>query len=155
MHAGVLLGDSSVSETLRIVLCRKQYGVGGSTVGKPPVGRGERVLYGSESDPSETVLNREEITAIEALMLMREEGKILHELFDAADSINERINNNVVTYVRSKQIYYTNICRAECSFCSFYRKKGAEGGVLPLPPPRSSARSARAARCKQVSPRAA
>jgi CofH subfamily radical SAM domain protein len=81
----------------------------------------------------ETVLNREEITAIEALMLMREEGKILRDLFDAADSINERINNNVVTYVRSKQIHYTNICRAECSFCSFYRKKGQKGAFNLTP----------------------
>src|SRR5437867_5769322 len=81
----------------------------------------------------ETVLNREEITAIEALMLMREEGKILHELFDVADSINERINNNVVTYVRSKQVHYTNICRAECSFCSFYRRKGQKGAFTLTP----------------------
>ena len=81
----------------------------------------------------ETVLNREEITAIEALMLMREEGKILHELFEVADSINERINNNVVTYVRSKQVHYTNICRAECSFCSFYRKKGQKGAFSLTP----------------------
>ena len=50
----------------------------------------------------ETVLNREEITAIEALMLMREEGKILQELYDVADELNQRINNNVVTYVRSR-----------------------------------------------------
>ena len=81
----------------------------------------------------ETVLNREEITAIEALMLMREEGKILHDLLDVADSVNERINNNVVTYVRSKQIHYTNICRAECSFCSFYRKKGQKNAFTLTP----------------------
>jgi FO synthase subunit 2 len=81
----------------------------------------------------ETVLNREEVTAIEALMLMREEGKILHELFEAADSINERINHNTVTYLRSKQVHYTNICRAECSFCSFYRKKGQKGAFSLTP----------------------
>src|SRR5579862_6759153 len=81
----------------------------------------------------ETVLNREEITAIEALMLMREEGKILHELFEAADSINERINHDTVTYVRSKQVHYTNICRAECSFCSFFRKKGQKGAFSLTP----------------------
>ena len=81
----------------------------------------------------ETVLNREEITAIEALMLMREEGKILQELYDVADELNQRINNNVVTYVRSRQVYYTNICRAECSFCSFYRKKGQKNAFTLTP----------------------
>ena len=81
----------------------------------------------------ETVLNREEVTAIEALMLMREEGKILHELFEAADALNERINHNTVTYIRSKQVHYTNICRAECSFCSFYRKKGQKGAFSLTP----------------------
>ena len=81
----------------------------------------------------ETVLNREEITAIEALMLMREEGKVLQGLFDVADDLNQRINGGVVTYVRSRQVYYTNICRAECSFCSFYRKKGQKNAFTHSP----------------------
>ena len=81
----------------------------------------------------ETVLNREEITAIEALMLMREEGALLRELYDVADNLNQRINGGVVTYVRSRQVYYTNICRAECSFCSFYRKKGQKNAFTLSP----------------------
>ena len=81
----------------------------------------------------ETVLNREEITAIEALMLMRDEGKSLRTLYEAADTINRRINDDVVTYVRSKQVHYTNICRVECSFCSFYRKKGQKGAFSLTP----------------------
>jgi CofH subfamily radical SAM domain protein len=81
----------------------------------------------------ETVLNREEITAIEALMLMREEGPLLRELYEVADNLNQRINNGVVTYVRSRQVYYTNICRAECSFCSFYRKKGQKNAFTLTP----------------------
>ena len=72
----------------------------------------------------ETVLNREEITAIEALMLLREQGGVLKKLLNVADTLNQRINHNSVTYVRSRQVHYTNICRAECSFCSFYRRKG-------------------------------
>jgi len=81
----------------------------------------------------ETVLNREEVTAIEALMLMREEGSILRELNEVADNLNQRINGGVVTYVRSRQVYYTNICRAECSFCSFYRKKGQKNAFTLSP----------------------
>jgi FO synthase subunit 2 len=81
----------------------------------------------------DTVLKREEVTAIEALMLMREEGKILPALFAAADTLNQRANRNVVTYIRSKQVYYTNVCRAECSFCSFYRKKGHKDAFVLAP----------------------
>ena len=81
----------------------------------------------------ETVLNREEITAIEALMLMREEGDLLRDLNEVADNLNQRINNGVVTYVRSRQVYYTNVCRAECSFCSFYRKKGQKNAFTLTP----------------------
>jgi FO synthase subunit 2 len=81
----------------------------------------------------ETALNREEITAIEALMLMQEDDKILQELFRVADTLNQRLNHNVVTWVRSKQVHYTNICRAECSFCSFYRKKGQKNAFTLTP----------------------
>jgi CofH subfamily radical SAM domain protein len=66
-------------------------------------------------------------------MLMREEGNILQELHEAADAINQRINGNVVTYVKSKQVHYTNICRAECSFCSFYRRKGQKNAFSLTP----------------------
>jgi FO synthase subunit 2 len=81
----------------------------------------------------ETALNREEITAIEALMLMQEDDRILPQLFQVADALNRRISRNVVTYVRGKQVHYTNICRAECSFCSFWRRKGHKN-AFTLPP---------------------
>jgi CofH subfamily radical SAM domain protein len=81
----------------------------------------------------ETVLHREEITAIEALMLMREDQKILPELCRVADTLNQRVNRSNVTFVKSKQISYTNVCRAECSFCSFWRKKGQKGAFTLEP----------------------
>ncbi len=81
----------------------------------------------------ETALNREEITAIEALMLMQEDEKILLDLFEVADALNQRINRGVVTYVKAKHIHYTNICRAECSFCSFYRRKGQKTAFTLTP----------------------
>ncbi len=81
----------------------------------------------------ETVLHREEITAIEALMLMREDRGILPQLCEVADSINRRLNHGIVTYVKSRKVHYTNVCRAECSFCSFYRKKGQKGSFTLAP----------------------
>jgi CofH subfamily radical SAM domain protein len=81
----------------------------------------------------ETVLHREEITAIEALMLMREDHSILPQLFEVADTLNQRLNHGVVTYVKSRTVHYTNVCRAECSFCSFYRRKGQKGAFSISP----------------------
>jgi CofH subfamily radical SAM domain protein len=71
----------------------------------------------------ETALNRDEISPIEALVLLEQEPEILPELFEAADEMNRRLNNNIVTFVRSKKVHYTNVCRAECKFCSFFRRK--------------------------------
>jgi CofH subfamily radical SAM domain protein len=81
----------------------------------------------------ETILKREEITAIEALLLLREGQAVLPELRRIADEINRRSNRNVVTYVRSKQVHFTNICRIECSFCSFWKRKGQKGAVTLSP----------------------
>ncbi len=82
----------------------------------------------------ETARNREEITAIETLLLIQEGERILPELFEVADELNRRTNSGVVTFVRGKQIHYTNVCRAECTFCSFRRKKGQKSAfTLSIP----------------------
>jgi len=75
----------------------------------------------------ESARQREEISAIEALMLMQEGDSILPDLLETADLLNRRLNGGAVTYVRSRKINYTNVCRAECRFCPFWRKKGARG----------------------------
>src|SRR5262245_7210396 len=75
----------------------------------------------------ETARQREEISAIEALMLMQEGDSILPHLLETADLLNRRLNGGAVTYVRSRKINYTNVCRAECRFCPFWRKKGSRG----------------------------
>jgi CofH subfamily radical SAM domain protein len=75
----------------------------------------------------ETARHREEISAIEALMLMQEGDAVLPDLLHTADVLNRRLHGGNVTYVRSKKINYTNVCRAECRFCSFWRKKGQKG----------------------------
>ena len=75
----------------------------------------------------ETARHREEISAIEALMLMQEGDAILPDVLETADLLNRRLHSGTVTYVRSKRIHYTNVCRAECRFCPFWRKKGQKG----------------------------
>ena len=49
-----------------------------------------------------------------------------------ADGLRRRLHpDNIVTYVVDRNINYSNICTAVCTFCAFYRKPGSpEGYVL-------------------------
>ncbi len=70
-----------------------------------------------------SVLEREEIAPIEALLLMQQDRSILPEIFHVADEVNRRLNRNRVGFVRSLQVNYTNVCKLSCSFCAFARKR--------------------------------
>lgn len=73
-----------------------------------------------------TALAREEISPIEALLLLQEGRSVHAELLEAADGIAQRLHGGNATFVRAKQVHYTNVCRADCRFCSFARKKDAK-----------------------------
>jgi cyclic dehypoxanthinyl futalosine synthase len=49
-----------------------------------------------------------------------------------ADKLRKRLHSdNIVTYVVDRNINYSNICTAVCTFCAFFRKPGSvEGYVL-------------------------
>lgn len=64
-----------------------------------------------------------EISSLETLVLLEKRSFELDELVCTANEINEKLNGKIVTYVKGKKIYYTNICRAKCRFCSFYTMK--------------------------------
>jgi cyclic dehypoxanthinyl futalosine synthase len=55
------------------------------------------------------------------------------ELLRLADGLRRRLHpDDVVTYVIDRNVNYTNVCSAVCTFCAFYRKPGSpEGYVLP------------------------
>jgi cyclic dehypoxanthinyl futalosine synthase len=50
----------------------------------------------------------------------------LPDLSAAAHAVRMRLNpSRVVSYIIDRNVNYTNVCLADCSFCAFYRKKGA------------------------------
>jgi cyclic dehypoxanthinyl futalosine synthase len=50
----------------------------------------------------------------------------LFDLGRAADEARRRLHpDGIVTYVVDRNINYTNICACGCSFCAFFREKGA------------------------------
>jgi cyclic dehypoxanthinyl futalosine synthase len=55
------------------------------------------------------------------------------DLLALAHALRMRLHpDDVVTYVIDRNVNYSNICSAVCTFCAFYRKPGhAEGYILP------------------------
>jgi len=80
----------------------------------------------------ERVIAGHRIAPDEALTLL-EHGS-LSELGVLADLVRRRMHTgDVVTYIIDRNINYTNVCNAFCSFCAFYRPPGHdEGYVLPV-----------------------
>jgi cyclic dehypoxanthinyl futalosine synthase len=72
----------------------------------------------------------ERLSAPEALELYRRAPTRL--LGRLADAVRERKHpDRVVTYIIDRNVNYTNVCVAKCSFCAFYRPVGSpEGYVL-------------------------
>jgi aminodeoxyfutalosine synthase len=44
-----------------------------------------------------------------------------------ANEVRERKNGDKAYYIRNLHLNYTNVCVFDCTFCSFFRKEGAEG----------------------------
>lgn len=65
-----------------------------------------------------------------------EDGILLYEadlvlLGRAAKEIRNRLfPENRVTFIVDRNIYYTNVCVADCSFCAFYRRPGHNEGYV-------------------------
>jgi cyclic dehypoxanthinyl futalosine synthase len=72
----------------------------------------------------------ERANADDALRLYRDAPLPL--LGELADSVRIRLHpDGIVTYIIDRNVNYTNVCVARCSFCAFYRPVGSgEGYVL-------------------------
>ncbi len=77
----------------------------------------------------ETALNLEEISAIEALLVFQHADSLKGKLFEVSNTLNDRFNQNKVSWIRGKKLHYTNACRIECAFCSFREKAGTKNAV--------------------------
>jgi cyclic dehypoxanthinyl futalosine synthase len=78
---------------------------------------------------AEKVLADQRITPDEALLLLRHEK--LTTLGSLADLVRRRKHvDGVVTYIIDRNINYTNVCNAFCSFCAFYREPASDQGYV-------------------------
>jgi cyclic dehypoxanthinyl futalosine synthase len=69
------------------------------------------------------------VSTDQALRLYREAPT--HLLGHVADTIRSRKHpDGVVTYIIDRNVNYTNVCVARCSFCAFYRPVGSDEGYV-------------------------
>ena len=55
--------------------------------------------------------------------LFRARGEERQRVFAAADALRREVNGDVVTYVVTRNIQYTNVCYFRCGFCAFSKGK--------------------------------
>jgi aminodeoxyfutalosine synthase len=77
----------------------------------------------------EKALAGEELSHSDGVQLMHDENLFL--LGSAADRIRRNLCGDVVTFVASYYLNYTNVCAASCPLCAFYRK-GTENDAYTL-----------------------
>src|SRR5689334_24141837 len=66
----------------------------------------------------------EELSYEDGVQLMNEENLFL--LGAAANKVRQKLCGNIVTFVASYYLNYTNVCAASCPLCAFYRTNGAQ-----------------------------
>jgi len=75
------------------------------------------------------VLDGERIDAAAALALYRHAPT--HLLGRLADTVRARKHGDgIVTYIIDRNVNYTNVCVAKCTFCAFYRDVGSPDGYV-------------------------
>ena len=62
----------------------------------------------------------------EIVRLFRARGDELALVCNAADELRARVNGEVISYVVTRNINYTNICYFKCQFCAFSKGKMSE-----------------------------
>ncbi len=63
----------------------------------------------------------EELSVAEGERLFQADGEELHALIRAADEMRQHRVGNIVTYVKNRNLNFTNICIGSCKFCAFRR----------------------------------
>jgi FO synthase len=76
-----------------------------------------------DSLPVDTV---DELGEDELVRLFAARGEELHRVFAAADLLRREVNGDVVSYVVTRNVNYTNVCYFRCGFCAFSKGKLAE-----------------------------
>jgi FO synthase len=67
-----------------------------------------------------------ELTEAEIVRLFRARGEEFAAVCSAADELRQAVNGDVISYVVTRNINYTNVCYFKCQFCAFSKGKMSE-----------------------------
>jgi FO synthase len=67
-----------------------------------------------------------ELAEAEIVRLFAARGEAFEAVCGAADRLRQRVNGDVVSYVVTRNINYTNVCYFRCQFCAFSKGKLTE-----------------------------
>jgi FO synthase len=95
------------------------------------LGRADRWFAGSPGaapfTPRDALpLTTDELGEDEIARLFAARGEEFHRVLAAADRLRAETNGDVVSYVVTRNVNYTNICYFRCGFCAFSKGKLAE-----------------------------
>jgi FO synthase len=68
----------------------------------------------------------EPMSEAEIVRLFQARGDAFAQVCEAADHLRQRVNGEIVSYVVTRNINYTNVCYFRCQFCAFSKGKLSE-----------------------------
>jgi len=99
----------------------------------------------------DSVLNSEELNTLDALDLLKVNGREFFALQYVADLICREKKEDLVTFVVNRNINFTNICSKGCKFCSFsVPPNSKEGFSLSINEIRNKTTEAKEKNCSEV-----
>ncbi len=91
-------------------------------VGTPPAlvpGRADASVTGAVRETLRSALAGEELGEAEIVTLLSARGPEVAAVAEVADELRATAVGDAVTYVRNRNINYTNVCTFKCRFCGF------------------------------------
>jgi FO synthase len=74
---------------------------------------------GAVGEVLDGVLAGDEVGVAEIVTLLGARGSEVSRVAEVADQLRREISGDVVTFVRNRNINYTNVCTFKCKFCAF------------------------------------
>jgi len=80
---------------------------------------GDARIAGPVREVLDGVLAGHKVEAEQLAALFAARGREVAAIAEVADSLREQVNGSTVTFVRNRNINYTNVCTYKCTFCGF------------------------------------
>ena len=93
----------------------------------------KKVTASAEPDFGEILqraLAGEELSVADGELLLQADGEELRTLVRAADEMRQHLVGDIVTYVKNRNLNFTNICVGTCKFCAFRRSSSDPDSYL-------------------------